>query len=51
MLCGIPPFYDKSIERMYELIKFEEVKFPKKIKIVDTFQDLIMKVVIVLKKN
>ena len=44
MLCGIPPYYNDDIERMYELIKFAELKFPKKIKITDSLQDLITKV-------
>jgi len=30
MLCGIPPFYNENQDRMYELIKFAEIKFPKK---------------------
>ena len=33
MLCGIPPFYNENIERMYELIKLAELRFPRKIKI------------------
>ena len=31
MLCGIPPFYNENIEKMYELIKYAELRFPKKI--------------------
>lgn len=44
MLCGIPPFYNENIEKMYELIKFAELRFPKKIKISPDAQDLIIKV-------
>jgi len=43
MLCGIPPFYHENVERMYELIKHAELKFPKKIKISPEAQDLIAK--------
>src|SRR5574343_489065 len=43
MLCGIPPFYNENLERMYELIKLSELRFPKKIKISAEAQDLITK--------
>lgn len=43
MLCGIPPFYNENIERMYDLIKLSELRFPKKIKISAEAQDLISK--------
>ena len=43
MLCGIPPFYNENLERMYELIKLSELRFPKKIKIAAEAQDLITK--------
>lgn len=43
MLCGIPPFYNENLERMYELIKLSELRFPKKIKISAEAQDLISK--------
>jgi len=43
MLCGIPPFYNENVERMYELIKLSELRFPKKIKISAEAQDLISK--------
>jgi serine/threonine protein kinase len=43
MLCGIPPFYHENIERMYELIKLSELRFPKKVKISAEVQDLIAK--------
>ncbi len=43
MLCGIPPFYNENLERMYELIKLAELRFPKKIKISTDAQDLIKK--------
>jgi len=41
MLCGIPPFYNENLERMYELIKFADLRFPKKIKVTSEAQDLI----------
>ncbi len=44
MLCGIPPFYNENLERMYELIKLAELRFPKKISISSDAQDLIKKV-------
>ncbi len=44
MLCGIPPFYNENLERMYELIKLAELRFPKKIKVSSDAQDLISKV-------
>jgi serum/glucocorticoid-regulated kinase 2 len=44
MLCGIPPFYNENLDRMYELIKFAELRFPKKIKTTPEAQDLITKV-------
>ncbi len=44
MLCGIPPFYNENLDRMYELIKYSDLKFPKKIKISADAQDLITKV-------
>ncbi len=44
MLCGIPPFYNENLERMYELIKLAELRFPKKINISKDAQDIIVKV-------
>lgn len=46
MLCGIPPFYNQNVERMYELIKHSHLKFPKKIKISSDAQDIITKVIL-----
>ena len=43
MLCGIPPFYSENVERMYELIKLSELKFPKKINTSKDAQDIITK--------
>ena len=48
MLCGIPPFYNENLERMYELIELAELKFPKKIQISKDAQDIISKL---LNKN
>jgi len=46
MLCGIPPFYNENLERMYELIKLSELRFPKKTKTSNEAQDLIKKVLL-----
>jgi serum/glucocorticoid-regulated kinase 2 len=45
MLCGIPPFYNENTDRMYELIKLAELRFPKKIRISNEAQDIITKVI------
>lgn len=45
MLCGIPPFYNENLERMYELIRLSELRFPKKIKLSTDAQDIIIKVI------
>jgi len=50
MLCGIPPFYNENLERMYDLIKFAELRFPKKIKISSDAQDIITRVNILILK-
>ncbi len=44
MLCGIPPFYNENLDKMYDLIKNAELRFPKKIKISSDAQDIITKV-------
>jgi serum/glucocorticoid-regulated kinase 2 len=44
MLCGIPPFYNENLDRMYDLIKLAELRFPKKIKTSADAQDIITKV-------
>jgi serine/threonine protein kinase len=44
MLCGIPPFYNENIERMYDLIKLSNLRFPKRVQISDDAKDLITKV-------
>ena len=41
MLCGIPPFYNENVDKMYELIKSVEFKYPKRVKFSDEAQDLI----------
>jgi serine/threonine protein kinase len=43
MLCGLPPFYNENLERMYELIELAELKFPKKIPISKDAQDIIIR--------
>ena len=45
MLCGIPPFYNENLDRMYELIKLAELRFPRKIKTSADAQDIITKVI------
>jgi len=45
MLCGIPPFYNDNLEKMYDLIKLSELRFPKRIKLSDEAQDIITKVI------
>ena len=44
MLFGIPPFYSDDIDRIYELIKYADLRFPKKITTSNDAKDLIMKV-------
>jgi serum/glucocorticoid-regulated kinase 2 len=48
MLCGVPPFYSENLERMYEMIKFGMLKFPKKTTLSENAKDLIRKVSFVL---
>lgn len=43
MLCGIPPFYDRNIDKMYEFIKHAQLRFPSKYKVSADAQDLIIK--------
>jgi len=50
MLCGIPPFYNENLEKMYDLIKLRELRFPKRIKLSEEAQDIITQVRIYLKK-
>ena len=44
-MCGIPPFYNDNLERMYELIKLCDLRFPKRVKVSTDAQDLITKVI------
>lgn len=44
MLCGIPPFYHENLEKMYDMIKFTELRFPKRIKLSEEAQDIITQV-------
>lgn len=46
MLCGIPPFYDVNIDKMYEFIKHAQLRFPSKYKISADAQDLISKLLV-----
>lgn len=43
MLFGIPPFYSENVDRMYDLTRLAELKFPKKITIGSDAQDIITK--------
>lgn len=44
MLFGLPPFYHDNIQRMFEMIKTGELRFPKKIQVSDCAKDLVQKV-------
>ena len=46
MLYGIPPFYSKNTEKMFELITTAEIKYPKKIQVSENAKDLISKLLI-----
>ena len=46
MLYGIPPFYSKNTEKMFELITKAEIKYPKKIQVSEDAKDLISKLLI-----
>lgn len=43
MLFGIPPYFNENVEKMYELIRLADLKFPRRIKISAEAQDLISK--------
>jgi serum/glucocorticoid-regulated kinase 2 len=44
MLCGLPPYYNENLDRMYELIRLAELRFPKKTSLSNEAKDLITKV-------
>jgi serum/glucocorticoid-regulated kinase 2 len=46
MLFGMPPFYSKNTEKMFDLITKAELKFPKKIEVSEDAKDLIKKLLI-----
>ena len=48
MLCGLPPFYVDNLDKMYDLIKTNPVKFPKRIPLSEEAKDVIRKL---LEKN
>ena len=48
MLCGLPPFYMENVDKMYDMIKNSQVKFPKRINLSDNAKDIIQKL---LEKN
>ena len=48
MLCGLPPFYVENLDKMYEMIKNNPVKFPKRITLSEDAKDVIRKL---LEKN
>ena len=41
MLFGIPPFYEENTSRMYELICYDDVSFPRSKQISEECEDLI----------
>jgi serum/glucocorticoid-regulated kinase 2 len=43
MLCGLPPFYTDNLDKMYDMIKTHQVKFPKRYNISEDAKDLIRK--------
>jgi len=43
MSCGRPPFCNEDLDRMYEMIKYSDLRFPTKITIPQTTKDLIIK--------
>lgn len=48
MLNALPPFYNENSEKMYQLIRFADLKFSTKITISDDAKDLITKVIFLL---
>ena len=46
MLYGIPPFYSKNTEKMFDLITKAKLKFPQKIEVSDDAKDLIKKLLV-----
>lgn len=44
MLFGVPPFTSENPSRLYNLIRLADVKFPKKIKVSNEAEDLIVNV-------
>ena len=48
MLCGLPPFYVENLDKMYDMIKNNPVKFPKRITLSEDAKDVIRKL---LEKN
>ena len=48
MLCGLPPFYVENLDKMYDMIKNNPVKFPKRISLSEDAKDIIKKL---LEKN
>ena len=48
MLCGLPPFYVENLDKMYDMIKNNPVKFPKRITLSEEAKDVIKKL---LEKN
>ena len=43
MLIGIPPFYHRNQELMFDLIKTSDIKFPSIISLTEECQDFIEK--------
>ncbi len=43
MFCGLPPFYVDNVDKMYEMIQKNEVKFPKRVNLSQNAKDIILK--------
>ena len=41
MICGVPPFYDDNLNKIYDLIQNTEVSFPHNIYLSDDIKDII----------
>lgn len=43
MIAGLPPFYSKDIDKMYEYIKLSDLKFTTKVEMSEDAKDIITK--------
>jgi hypothetical protein len=51
MLCGMPPFYHDNVDKMYELIKAVDFKYPKRVKFSEEAKDLINLVIFFINQS